>query len=119
MHGARPAAEAVEERALCHAEVGVVVVRGHTAFVTPPDFDSAPVRLQLGRSLVCVFGALSSGERDVPAGARGLGEELARAFSGSAFVVEDDQFDRHVWIVRDLRTPVTTLAPSCHKSADD
>src|SRR2546421_345544 len=62
MDRARLHREVVEERALCHPEVGVVVVGRHAALVAPPQLGGAPVRLGHRRSLVRELRALAAGK---------------------------------------------------------
>ena len=93
MDGTRLHREVVEERALCHPIVGVVVVGRHTALVAPPQLGGAPVRLGHRRRLVRERRALAAGKGDVPARPSRLGEEFAHALGGGTLVAQHDQFD--------------------------
>jgi hypothetical protein len=91
----------VEERALRHGEVRALVVRRHAALVAPPELDAAPIRLQPRRGFMCELRRLAAGQRDVPAAARSLGEQLADVARGGFGVVENDRLYAHRRILRE------------------
>src|SRR3954454_21070564 len=93
VHGARPALESVEQRALGHAVIRFLVVGRHAAFVSPPELHLAPVVGALRRLLVRLLWCLAAGEDDVFPVARGLCHPLADDGGYLLLVVEDDELD--------------------------
>src|SRR5437763_11696891 len=89
----RPAFEPVEERALGHAEVRVLVVGRHAALVTPPEVHLAPVALALRRFVVRLLRRLAAREYDVATFAGRLREPFGDDGRDLLRTLDDDELD--------------------------
>jgi hypothetical protein len=90
---ARRARKPVEERLAHEAVIRAGVRWLHAAIVAPPELGRAPVRMHHRRELVRPPRRAAAGEREIPAGAGGLGQLPGSRPSRGVRVLDYDQLD--------------------------